>query len=251
MLNINTGAVALTGSVLIAGVATALLWKGFIKDQLLYGNRQRHAGRRRGSGECLNLLWFVRARMFTRNSASGLPDHFTEFDNEDPITRFTDTIEKVLQKYNIDATACTQRTICMTVRDASRNVARGIGSSSEKIFDGLVRWDEFRNDDHTSSANNVIWIEFVARRGLNDWHRALQFMMQSQRPINHPTVSENIQIVDWKLPVSKIFLRKCWCNWIVESLVFKQIYYFNYRYFFRICYYYVLWIHFIVCLYFL
>lgn len=48
MVNINTGAVALTGTVLFAGVAATLIWKGFIRDQLLYGHRQKSPGRRRG-----------------------------------------------------------------------------------------------------------------------------------------------------------------------------------------------------------
>lgn len=134
MVNINTGAVALTGTVLVAGVAATLIWKGFIRDQLLYGHghRQKNTGRQRGIiGSLILLELFIH---FIRSS-----DPFTEFENENPIARFTDIIEQVLRKYNIDATACTQRTLCMTVRDASQNVAKGIGSSSEKIFDGLVR----------------------------------------------------------------------------------------------------------------
>lgn len=36
LVNINTGAVALTGTVIVAGAATALIWKSFMKDQFYY-----------------------------------------------------------------------------------------------------------------------------------------------------------------------------------------------------------------------
>lgn len=68
--------------------------------------------------------------------AKGIPN---TVDNEDHLTKLVFTIEKTLQKYNIDATACTQRTLCTSVRDAARNVANGIGTSSEKILDGITR----------------------------------------------------------------------------------------------------------------
>lgn len=140
MMNINTGAVGLTGAVLVAGIATTLLWKGVVKDQLFYtNNRQKQPGRRRGSGK---LHWLFKVFFCFTNALCLYSDHFTEYDSGNSIARFTYAIEKALQKYNIDATACTQRTLCMTVRDASRNVAKGIGSSNEKIFDGLLRWDE-------------------------------------------------------------------------------------------------------------
>lgn len=60
-------------------------------------------------------------------------------DGDDPISKFTETIEKVLQKYDIDAAACTQRTLCSSVRDAAHNVAKGKGTSTEKILDGITR----------------------------------------------------------------------------------------------------------------
>lgn len=66
-----------------------------------------------------------------------------EVDSDDHMSRFAETIERILQKYNIDATACTQRTLCMSVRDASQNVAKGIGTSSEKILDGITRYVNF------------------------------------------------------------------------------------------------------------
>lgn len=51
-----------------------------------------------------------------------------------------DAIEEVLQKYDIDPTACTQRVICATVKVATENVINGHGSSSDKIIDGLTRY---------------------------------------------------------------------------------------------------------------
>lgn len=50
LVNINTGAVALTGTVILAGAATALIWKSFMKDQFYYrkGNgRQKSMNKRK------------------------------------------------------------------------------------------------------------------------------------------------------------------------------------------------------------
>lgn len=62
-----------------------------------------------------------------------------DVNSDDKLTQFAETVEKILEKYNIDATTCTQRTICSSVRDAAKNVAQGVGTSSEKILDGITR----------------------------------------------------------------------------------------------------------------
>lgn len=38
MMNINSGAIALTGAVLLGGVASTLLWKSVMKDQHFFNN---------------------------------------------------------------------------------------------------------------------------------------------------------------------------------------------------------------------
>lgn len=48
--------------------------------------------------------------------------------------------ERIFRKYDIDVTTCVQKIICTTVKNAAENVAKGNGSSAEKIFDGLSRW---------------------------------------------------------------------------------------------------------------
>lgn len=60
-------------------------------------------------------------------------------ENEDRLSKIAESIEKILSKYDIDATTCTQRTICTSVDQAVKNVASGVGSSGEKILDGLTR----------------------------------------------------------------------------------------------------------------
>lgn len=47
--------------------------------------------------------------------------------------------ERIFHKYDIDVTICIQKVICTTIKNAAENVAKGNGSSAEKIFDGLSR----------------------------------------------------------------------------------------------------------------
>lgn len=49
-------------------------------------------------------------------------------------------VERMFRKYDIDVTTCIQKMVCSTVKTAAENVAKGNGSSAEKIFDGLSRW---------------------------------------------------------------------------------------------------------------
>lgn len=48
-------------------------------------------------------------------------------------------VERIFHKYDIDVTTCVQKVICTTVKKAAENVAKGSGSSADKIFDGLSR----------------------------------------------------------------------------------------------------------------
>lgn len=56
-----------------------------------------------------------------------------------------DSIDKALVKYDIDTTACTQRTICGYVKNASYNVADGRANQVEKILNGLTRYNIIRH----------------------------------------------------------------------------------------------------------
>lgn len=50
-----------------------------------------------------------------------------------------DMLERLLQRYDIDAKVCAQRLLCSTVRQAAGNVADGVGSSADKVIDGVTR----------------------------------------------------------------------------------------------------------------
>jgi DM4/DM12 family len=52
-----------------------------------------------------------------------------------------ETLEKALLKYDIDATACTQRAICTYVKNSKLNVADGKASKSEIVVNGLANAD--------------------------------------------------------------------------------------------------------------
>lgn len=48
------------------------------------------------------------------------------------------TLDKVLQRYDIDPVACGQRLVCTMVQNAADEVAVGVGTSTDKLVDGLA-----------------------------------------------------------------------------------------------------------------
>ncbi|XP_031630522.1 uncharacterized protein LOC116345366 [Contarinia nasturtii] len=111
VMNINTGSIALTGAVLLGGFVSTYLWKSFMKDQSQFVNSPAYYG------------------PYTRQD--------DQFDDENPLNQLIDKVERVFHKYDIDVTTCVQRLVCITIRNAAENVAKGNGTSAEKIFDGL------------------------------------------------------------------------------------------------------------------
>lgn len=59
-----------------------------------------------------------------------------------------DMMERLLKRYDVDAKECAQRLLCSTVRQASENVSGGIGSSADKVIDGVTRFDSIRIITH-------------------------------------------------------------------------------------------------------
>lgn len=114
-MNINTGAIALTGAVLMGGIVTTYLWKSAMKDQSHFSNSPS---------------FFP----YGRNNVD-------QFDDENPINQMISKVEKIFHKYDIDVITCVQKMLCITVRNAVENVAKGNGTSTEKIFDGLTRYE--------------------------------------------------------------------------------------------------------------
>ena len=55
------------------------------------------------------------------------------------IWQLLNTLDKLLEKYEIDATSCTQRFACTIVKNSADNVNNGVGSSTDKIIDGVSR----------------------------------------------------------------------------------------------------------------
>lgn len=60
-------------------------------------------------------------------------------DNHSPFKLLMNKIEKIFYQYDINVGTCMQKAICTTIRSAVENVARGNGTSTDKIFDGLSR----------------------------------------------------------------------------------------------------------------
>lgn len=56
------------------------------------------------------------------------------------MNKLIDKVERIFHKYDIDVSKCVQRVVCTTIKNAVENVAKGSGSSTDKIFDGLSRY---------------------------------------------------------------------------------------------------------------
>lgn len=129
-MNVNGAAIALTGMVALGGLATTFIWKSFVKDQILYGNSHFPHGRQYSELKRVH-FWkdFDAIDLFSDS----------EFDDESFFTQFTDRLERSFNKYDIDLMICLQKFACTTARDAAKNVAKGRGTSMEKIIDGITR----------------------------------------------------------------------------------------------------------------
>lgn len=57
---------------------------------------------------------------------------------EEKFWQILDSMDKLLLKYNIDSTACSQRIICSMVKESAESVASGNGTSADKILDGIT-----------------------------------------------------------------------------------------------------------------
>lgn len=60
-------------------------------------------------------------------------------DDDNPMNHLIEKVERIFHKYDIDVTTCVQKVICTIIKNATENVAKGNGSSTDKIFDGLSR----------------------------------------------------------------------------------------------------------------
>lgn len=139
-MNINGGAIALTGAVLMGGFLTTYLWKSVMKDQVQFVNGANYHPYTRKNGELtssidqfkwnfIRFIWWI----FTQF-------HSDQLDDDNPMNKIIDKVERIFQKYDIDVTTCVQKVVCTTIKNAVENVAKGSGSSTDKIFDGLSRY---------------------------------------------------------------------------------------------------------------
>lgn len=61
------------------------------------------------------------------------------FAGEDlPVWTYLRVIDEALIENELDVTVCLQKLLCRIARNSSQNVAKGIGSSTDKIIDGLA-----------------------------------------------------------------------------------------------------------------
>lgn len=105
---------------------------------------------------------------------------------ENDIWKLVESIENTLQKYGIDATACTQRAVCSLVKSSSTNVSRGSGTSTEKIIDGVTRLvcRVVKRKKKGFRGKNVFFLSLSLNHkvylGYYVWHRAALSKMPSE-----------------------------------------------------------------------
>lgn len=133
------GSIALTGAVLVGGLITTYLWKAMMKDQMKHAaaNDQSYFP----TGRQTSKIFFDIFSSFFQSNFQFFNINADQLDDDDdnPMHQLMEKVERMFRKYDIDVTTCVQKMICTTVKNAAENVAKGNGSSAEKIFDGLSR----------------------------------------------------------------------------------------------------------------
>lgn len=107
-------------------------------------------------------------------------------------------LEKVLEKYDIEPTLCSQRLICTLSKRSAENVANGNGSSTDKILDGIFRFVIV-----TLLLSVVFTLHFrfslSAQSGFCTRWQVLPSMMQSELQNMWMIVTENTTDANWRV----------------------------------------------------
>ncbi|EDS31623.1 conserved hypothetical protein [Culex quinquefasciatus] len=121
LININVGAVALAGVLAVGGALIGGVAKLF-RDK-----------------ELLTPLGPLNVR---RTESMPTPSKTErDADEENALWNLLRVVDRSLQRYDIDSTACTQRTVCWYVKEAAINVAERRASRMDTVLDGLAGAD--------------------------------------------------------------------------------------------------------------
>nr|XP_019541955.2 uncharacterized protein LOC109412795 isoform X2 [Aedes albopictus] len=114
-LNVNVGAVILAGVLAIAGAVLGVVVRLFKGEGMM---------------NPMAALGLMQQQSEKKERAS---------DHPDPSTLWTlmEAVDKSLQKFNIDSTACSQRAVCWYVKEAMNNVVERRASRLETVINGL------------------------------------------------------------------------------------------------------------------
>ncbi|XP_055524549.1 uncharacterized protein LOC129718138 [Wyeomyia smithii] len=119
LLNINLGAIALAGVVTLAGTLIGGLVRVLMSNS--FGNSWQLFG-------------------LNRSDNDGSPK--TErVDEGNTLRTILEAVDKSLQKYDIDSTACAQRVVCWYVKESMNNVQEQRASTLDTLVNGLSSSD--------------------------------------------------------------------------------------------------------------
>ncbi|XP_062555430.1 uncharacterized protein LOC134220388 [Armigeres subalbatus] len=137
-LNVNVGAVILAGFLAIGGALLGVVMR-FFKSHGMMG-----------------LLGPMKPTE-KQQRASDFPDLTT-------LWSLMEAVDRSLQKFDIDATACTQRTVCWYVKEAMNNVIEDRASKMDTVINGLSEADWALKFTTGTAIEDAI---HIGRRNLN------------------------------------------------------------------------------------
>uniref|UniRef100_A0A182QVB2 DUF4781 domain-containing protein n=1 Tax=Anopheles farauti TaxID=69004 RepID=A0A182QVB2_9DIPT len=130
LLNVNLGAVAVAGALTIGGALVGALTRTFANST--------------GTGSLImpwTSLLPLAGPLRDTERAESKPRQDEEGATDSLLWTLLGSLDRTMERYDIDTVACTQRTICWYVKEATVAVAEGKASSVDTIVEGLSRAD--------------------------------------------------------------------------------------------------------------
>ncbi|XP_055589438.1 uncharacterized protein LOC129741714 [Uranotaenia lowii] len=147
LINVNLGALILAGVLTLGGALVGAVAKLFRDHSFMTP---------------LGPMGIMRSDMDTGSGAASSSDEDKE--KFAMLSTLLEAVDKSLQKYDIDSTACTQRAICWYVKEAMNNVSAKRASRMDMVLNGLSSADWAMKFTKGTAVEDAIQ---VGRKNLN------------------------------------------------------------------------------------
>uniref|UniRef100_A0A182NA90 DUF4781 domain-containing protein n=1 Tax=Anopheles dirus TaxID=7168 RepID=A0A182NA90_9DIPT len=133
LLNVNLGAVAVAGALTVGGALVGAVARTFTNS----------------TGTGISMPWSSLLPLRGTERAESKPgrdqdqgaDQRSEDAADSMLWTLLGSLDRTMERYDIDTVACAQRTVCWYVKEAAAAVAEGKASSVDTIVEGLSRAD--------------------------------------------------------------------------------------------------------------